>query len=28
MDARGFWERNGYHKRGDPWDEERYAYQE
>jgi len=27
-DARGFWERNGYHKRGDPWDEERYAYQE
>ena len=27
-DARGFWERNGYHKRGDPWAEERYAYQE
>ena len=27
-DDRGFWERNGYHKRGDPWDEERYAYQE
>ena len=28
MDARGFWERNGYHKRGDPWGEERYTYQE
>lgn len=21
----GFWERNGYHRRGDPWNEERYA---
>ena len=21
----GFWERNGYHKRGEPWAEERYA---
>jgi DMSO/TMAO reductase YedYZ molybdopterin-dependent catalytic subunit len=21
----GFWERNGYHKRGDPWREERYS---
>jgi DMSO/TMAO reductase YedYZ molybdopterin-dependent catalytic subunit len=28
VDERGFWERNGYHNRGDPWDEERYAYQE
>ena len=27
-DERGFWERNGYHIRGDPWDEERYSYQE
>jgi DMSO/TMAO reductase YedYZ molybdopterin-dependent catalytic subunit len=24
-DAPGFWERNGYHKRGNPWDEERYS---
>ena len=23
-DAPGFWERNGYHNRGDPWTEERY----
>ena len=23
-DAPGFWERNGYHNRGDPWKEERY----
>jgi len=23
-DAPGFWERNGYHLRGDPWNEERY----
>jgi DMSO/TMAO reductase YedYZ molybdopterin-dependent catalytic subunit len=23
-DERGFWERNGYHDRGDPWREERY----
>ncbi len=24
-DAPGFWERNGYHMRGDPWAEERYG---
>jgi DMSO/TMAO reductase YedYZ molybdopterin-dependent catalytic subunit len=24
-DRAGFWERNGYHMRGDPWHEERYA---
>ncbi|MCA1598946.1 MAG: sulfite oxidase-like oxidoreductase [Chloroflexi bacterium] len=24
-DQPGFWERNGYHMRGDPWDEERYS---
>ncbi len=24
-DAPGFWERNGYHNRGDPWHEERYG---
>lgn len=24
-DAPGFWEVNGYHRRGDPWSEERYA---
>ncbi|MDQ1370065.1 MAG: hypothetical protein QOF20_2418, partial [Acidimicrobiaceae bacterium] len=23
-DEAGFWERNGYHDRGDPWQEERY----
>ena len=23
-DRRGFWERNGYHDRGDPWKEQRY----
>jgi DMSO/TMAO reductase YedYZ molybdopterin-dependent catalytic subunit len=23
-DSPGFWERNGYHNRGDPWSEERY----
>jgi DMSO/TMAO reductase YedYZ molybdopterin-dependent catalytic subunit len=23
-DERGFWERNGYHDRGDPWAEQRY----
>ena len=23
-DRQGFWERNGYHKRGDPWAEQRY----
>lgn len=28
VDERGFWEKNGYHNRGDPWGEERYAYQE
>ncbi len=22
----GFWEKNGYHKRGEPWAEERYSY--
>ncbi len=22
----GFWERNGYHKRGEPWAEERYSF--
>ncbi|MEE8171033.1 MAG: sulfite oxidase-like oxidoreductase [Phycisphaerae bacterium] len=25
-DAPGFWERNGYHMRGDPWSEERYGW--
>jgi DMSO/TMAO reductase YedYZ molybdopterin-dependent catalytic subunit len=24
-DQAGFWERNGYHMRGDPWEEERYG---
>ncbi len=24
-DRAGFWERNGYHMRGDPWQEERYG---
>ena len=24
-DEPGFWERNGYHRRGDPWREERYS---
>jgi DMSO/TMAO reductase YedYZ molybdopterin-dependent catalytic subunit len=24
QDERGFWERNGYHDRGDPWLEQRY----
>jgi DMSO/TMAO reductase YedYZ molybdopterin-dependent catalytic subunit len=23
----GFWERNGYHRRGEPWAEERYSTQ-
>jgi DMSO/TMAO reductase YedYZ molybdopterin-dependent catalytic subunit len=23
-DEPGFWEQNGYHMRGDPWQEERY----
>jgi DMSO/TMAO reductase YedYZ molybdopterin-dependent catalytic subunit len=25
QDSPGFWERNGYHMRGDPWEEERYG---
>jgi DMSO/TMAO reductase YedYZ molybdopterin-dependent catalytic subunit len=25
-DKAGFWERNGYHMRGDPWKEERFGY--
>lgn len=25
-EASGFWERNGYHRRGEPWAEERYSY--
>ena len=25
-DRPGFWEANGYHRRGDPWQEERYGY--
>ncbi|HWG84173.1 MAG TPA: sulfite oxidase-like oxidoreductase [Deinococcales bacterium] len=25
QDELGFWERNGYHDRGDPWKQERYA---
>lgn len=25
-DQAGFWERNGYHMRGDPWQEERYGW--
>jgi DMSO/TMAO reductase YedYZ molybdopterin-dependent catalytic subunit len=25
-DQAGFWERNGYHMRGDPWQEERYSF--
>ncbi|MEM1369164.1 MAG: sulfite oxidase-like oxidoreductase [Cyanobacteria bacterium P01_H01_bin.15] len=25
VDEPGFWERNGYHHRGDPWQQERYA---
>jgi DMSO/TMAO reductase YedYZ molybdopterin-dependent catalytic subunit len=24
-DRAGFWERNGYHMRGDPWEEERHS---
>jgi DMSO/TMAO reductase YedYZ molybdopterin-dependent catalytic subunit len=27
-DQLGFWERNGYHHRGDPWREERYSVDE
>jgi DMSO/TMAO reductase YedYZ molybdopterin-dependent catalytic subunit len=26
QDRPGFWEKNGYHMRGDPWQEERYGY--
>src|ERR1019366_4683256 len=26
VDKAGFWERNGYHMRGDPWQEERFGY--
>ncbi|HXP84172.1 MAG TPA: sulfite oxidase-like oxidoreductase [Bryobacteraceae bacterium] len=25
-DQAGFWERNGYHMRGDPWEEERFGF--
>ena len=24
-DPAGFWERNGYHLRGDPWEEQRFG---
>ena len=27
-DKRGFWEERGYHNVGDPWQEQRYSYQE
>lgn len=27
-DRRGFWEDRGYHNIGNPWDEQRYSYQE
>ena len=27
-DQRGFWEERGYHNIGDPWQEQRYSYQE
>jgi DMSO/TMAO reductase YedYZ molybdopterin-dependent catalytic subunit len=27
-DQLGFWERNGYHHRGDPWSEERYSVED
>lgn len=27
-DRRGFWEERGYHNLGDPWQEQRYSYQE
>lgn len=27
-DRRGFWEERGYHNNADPWNEERYSYQE
>jgi DMSO/TMAO reductase YedYZ molybdopterin-dependent catalytic subunit len=25
-DKAGFWEKNGYHMRGDPWQEERFGW--
>ena len=28
VDKRGFWEERGYHNVGDPWQEQRYSYQE
>ena len=28
QDRRGFWEERGYHNRADPWQEQRYSYQE
>jgi DMSO/TMAO reductase YedYZ molybdopterin-dependent catalytic subunit len=28
VDKRGFWEERGYHNTGDPWQEQRYSYQE
>ena len=28
QDSRGFWEVRGYHNRADPWQEERYSFQE
>lgn len=27
-DRRGFWEERGYHNRADPWQQQRYSYQE
>ena len=27
-DRRGFWEERGYHNAADPWQEQRYSYQE
>ncbi|WP_232831964.1 molybdopterin-dependent oxidoreductase [Nocardiopsis sp. FIRDI 009] len=27
-DRRGFWEERGYHNRADPWNEQRFSYQE
>ena len=27
-DRRGFWEERGYHNTADPWQEQRYSYQE
>lgn len=28
VDRRGFWEERGYHNNADPWQEQRYSYQE